>query len=153
MLFHTPFVDLLNVHIGPIDVQKQISVLDLRGTLCTIAGLPKDPSHTSVGLPRGVHSMIVLKWWICKFHYFLVKILKILIGPNENLNWEKLINRFWANLNCSQFAFVTKMNEDSWYWHEENNTVCEKWSFFFSNKRQSRKTMSMRVLRLSSIYM
>ena len=93
---------------------KQMSVLDLRRASCTIDGLPKDPSHTSVGLSRDVHSMIVLKWWIWKFHYFQVKILKILVGPNENLNREKLINRSWANLNSSQFAFVTKMNEDSW---------------------------------------
>ena len=93
---------------------KQMSVLELRGTSCTIARFPKDPNHTSVGLSRDVHSMIVLKWWIWKFHYLLVKILKILVVPNENLNREKLINRFWANLNSSQFAFVTKMNKDSW---------------------------------------
>ena len=93
---------------------KQMSVLDLRGTSCTIAGLPKDPSHTSFGLSWDVHLMIALKWWIWKFHYFLVKILKILVDPNENLNREKLINGFWANLNRSQFAFVIKMNEDYW---------------------------------------
>ena len=134
MLFHTPFVHLLKTSIlgwptskkdlwwtfqtrynPPAQIGlKQMSGLDLRGTSCTIAGVPKDPSHTFFGLPRDVHSMIVLKWWIWKFHYFLVKILKILIGPNENLNTEKFINRFGGNLNRWQFAFVTKVNEDSW---------------------------------------
>ena len=37
-----------------------------------------------------------------------------MVVPNENLNRKKLINMFWVNLNGSQFAFVTKINEDSW---------------------------------------
>ena len=139
----------------PVQIElKQISVLDLQGTSCTIAGLQKDPCHISVGVPRDVHSVIVLKWWICKFHYFLVKLLKILIGTNENLNRKKLINRFWANLNCSQFAFVTKMNEDSWRFliltRRKQHSI---WKMKFFLFKQKTTTEDYEHARLSSIYM
>ena len=81
----------MNIHVGPADVQEGLMV-DVPNEK-----QPACPNRTKTDVSFRPSRDVMYHSWTSKgpqSYIFLVKILKILVGPNENLNREKLINRF-----------------------------------------------------------
>lgn len=64
---------------------RPFSTLEGGNLQLTIPRNPGDHRQSSLGRQQDVDSVVILKWLLCKFNYFMIKLLKTWMGPYENL--------------------------------------------------------------------